>query len=155
MLKATARTSRIAAQLQRSLSTLLRRGVKDPRVGNVTVTAVEVARDLSYARIHVLPFAGEHPAEQVLTGLRSAAGFLRGELARELKLRHAPRLEFRLDTAIEGAHHLTQLIESAVQADRSRGVSEQAGEADGASAAHGAGEAEGLGEPVPPAGRDA
>src|ERR1700728_3257563 len=122
MLKATARTSRIAAQMQRSLSTLLRRGVKDPRVGNVTVTAVDVANDLSYARIHVLPFAGEHPAEQVLAGLRSAAGYLRGEIARELKLRHAPRLEFHLDTAIEGAAHLTQLIESAVQADRARGA---------------------------------
>jgi ribosome-binding factor A len=145
MLKATARTSRIAAQMQRSLSMLLRRGVKDPRVGNVTVTAVDVANDLSYARIHVLPFAGEHPAEQVLTGLRSAAGFLRGEVARELKLRHAPRLEFRLDTAIEGAQHLTQLIESAVQADRSRG----AGEADGA------GEAHGHGDPDLPADEDA
>jgi len=126
MLKATPRTSRIAAQMQRSLAELLRRGVKDPRVGNVTVTAVEVANDLSYARIHVLPFAGEHPAAQVLTGLRSAAGYLRGEVARELKLRHAPRLEFYLDTAIEGALHLSQLIEGAVQADRERG----AGEAD-------------------------
>jgi ribosome-binding factor A len=126
MLKATPRTSRIAAQMQRSLAELLRRGVKDPRVGNVTVTAVDVANDLSYARIHVLPFAGEHPADQVLTGLRSAAGYLRGEVARELKLRHAPRLEFYLDTAIEGALHMSQLIESAVQADRVRG----AGEAD-------------------------
>jgi ribosome-binding factor A len=124
MLKATPRTSRIAAQMQRSLAELLRRGVKDPRVGNVTVTAVDVANDLSYARIHVLPFAGEHPADQVLTGLRSAAGYLRGEVARELKLRHAPRLEFYLDTAIEGALHLSQLIESAVQADRARGAGE-------------------------------
>src|ERR1700722_15298481 len=122
MVKATPRTSRIAAQMQRSLSTLLRRGVKDPRVGNVTVTAVDVANDLSYARIHVLPFAGEHPAEQVLTGRVSAAGFRGGKTARKLKLRHAPRLEFHLDTAIEGAQHLTQLIESAVQADRSRGA---------------------------------
>ena len=97
MLKATARTSRIAAQMQRSLALLLRRDVKDPRVGNVTVTAVDVANDLSYARIHVLPFAGGHAPAQVLTGLRSAAGFLRGQVARELKLRHAPRLEFRLD----------------------------------------------------------
>ena len=122
MPKATARTSRIAAQMQRSLAALLRREVKDPRVGNVTVTAVDVANDLSHARIHVLPFAGEHPAEQVLTGLRSAAGYLRGELARELKLRHAPRLEFYLDTAIEGAMHLTQLIAGAVQVDRARGT---------------------------------
>jgi ribosome-binding factor A len=130
MLKATPRTSRIAAQMQRSLATLLRRGVKDPRVGNVTVTAVDVANDLSYARIQVLPFAGEHPAEQVLTGLRSAAGYLRGQLARELKLRHAPRLEFHLDTAIEGAQQLTQLIERAVQADRARGAGEAHGHAE-------------------------
>lgn len=132
MLKATARTSRIAAQMQRSLSELLRRGVKDPRVGNVTVTAVDVANDLSYARIQVLPFAGELPAEQVLTGLRSAAGYLRGELARELKLRHAPRLEFHLDTVIEGAQHLTALIEGAVQSDRARssGAAEPQGKPD-------------------------
>jgi ribosome-binding factor A len=145
MLKATARTSRIAAQMQRSLALLLRRDVKDPRVGNVTVTAVDVANDLSYARIHVLPFAGGHAPAQVLTGLRSAAGFLRGQVARELKLRHAPRLEFRLDTAIEGAQHLTQLIESAVEADRSRGAGETAG----------GGEAHDRGDPEPPAHEDA
>ncbi|HXL98209.1 MAG TPA: 30S ribosome-binding factor RbfA [Steroidobacteraceae bacterium] len=130
MLKSTPRTSRIAAQMQRSLSTLLRRGVKDPRVGNVTVTAVDVANDLSYARIHVLPFAGELPAAQVLTGLRSASSYLRGELARELKLRHAPRLEFHLDTTIEGAQRLTQLIERAVQADRSRGAGQSGAQAE-------------------------
>jgi ribosome-binding factor A len=151
MLKTTARTSRIAAQMQRSLAALLRRGVKDPRVGNVTVTAVDVANDLSSARIHVLPFAGEHPAEQVLAGLRSAAGFLRGELARELKLRHAPRLEFQLDTVIEGAHHLTQLIESAVQADRLRG----AVAADGHGESGGHGEPEGQGAADVPADEDA
>src|SRR5471030_1645743 len=120
MLKATARTSRIAAQMQRSLAELLRRGVKDPRVGNVTVTAVMLAGDLSVARIHFLPFAAAQPADEVLAGLRSAAGFLRGELARELKLRHAPRLEFQLDTDLERAQQLTQLIEGAVKADRAR-----------------------------------
>ena len=102
MLKATARTSRIAAQMQRSLATLLRRGVKDPRVGNVTVTAVDVAQRPELSRAFTccrLP-ASTRPSE-VLAGLRSAAGFLRGEIARELKLRHAPRLEFQLDTAIE------------------------------------------------------
>jgi ribosome-binding factor A len=122
MLKQNARTSRIAAQMQRSLAMLLRRGVKDPRVGNVTVTAVEVANDLSYARIHVLPFAAAQPADEVLAGLRSAAGFLRGEVARELKLRHAPRLEFLLDAAIENAQRLTALIDGAVKADRAHGA---------------------------------
>jgi ribosome-binding factor A len=132
MPKTSARTSRIAAQMQRSLATLLRRGVKDPRVGNVTVTAVDVAGDLSHARIFVLPFAGSHPGAEVLAGLQSAAGYLRGEVARELKLRHAPRLEFALDTAIEHAQQLTALIQTAVADDRARAASE-AEEVSGAS----------------------
>jgi ribosome-binding factor A len=118
--KSSPRTERIAAQMQRSLAALLRRGVKDPRVGNVTVTAVILSPDLSGARIHVLPFAGAHSGDELLAGLRSAAGFLRGELARELKLRHAPRLEFQLDTAIESARRLTQLIDGALRSDRAR-----------------------------------
>ena len=120
MRPANARNSRIASQMQRSLAALLRRGVKDPRVGNVTVTAVEVANDLSYARFHVLPFGAARSGADLLAGLRSAAGYLRGELARDLKLRHMPRLEFQLDEAIENAHRLTSLIEGAVKSDRSR-----------------------------------
>jgi ribosome-binding factor A len=118
--KSSARAVRIAAQMQRSLSSLLRRGVKDPRVGNVTITAVELAPDLSVARVHFLPFASTHPSAQVIAGLRSAAGYLRGEVARELQLRHAPRLEFELDTAIERAVQLTALIDHAVDTDRAR-----------------------------------
>jgi ribosome-binding factor A len=118
--KSSARNSRIAAQVQRSLAELLRRGVKDPRVGNLTITAVEVAKDLSFARVHVLPFASSQPAADLLEGLRSAAGYLRGELARELKLRHMPRLDFQIDEVIEKAHRLSGLIDSAVKSDRER-----------------------------------
>ena len=117
----SARVARIAAQLQRSLVELLRRDVKDPRVGNVTITAVTLAPDLSVARVHFLPFGAAHTGEEVLAGLTSAAGFLRGELARDLKLRHAPRIEFQLDTELERAQHLSQLIDRAVKSDRSRG----------------------------------
>lgn len=119
-MSSAARAARIAAQMQRSLAQLLRRDVKDPRVGNVTVTAVSLAADLSVARIHFLPFGMAHTGDEVLSGLRSAAGFLRGELARDLKLRHAPRLEFELDTDLERAQQLTQLIDRAVSTDRSR-----------------------------------
>jgi ribosome-binding factor A len=119
-MSSAARVARIAAQLQRSLADLLRRDVKDPRVGNVTVTAVSLAPDLSVARIHFLPFGMAHTGDEVLSGLRSAAGFLRGELARDLKLRHAPRLEFQLDTDLERAQQLTQLIDRAVSTDRTR-----------------------------------
>jgi ribosome-binding factor A len=113
-----ARNARIASQMQRALAPLLRRDVKDPRVGNVTVTAVTLAADLSTATVYVLPFAdrGTDPPA-MLAGLNSAAGFLRGQLARELKLRHAPRLQFRLDEQLDQAHHLTTLIDQAVATD--------------------------------------
>jgi ribosome-binding factor A len=115
----SARASRIAAQMQRALAELLSRGeVKDPRVGNVTITSVVLPSDLSVARVHFLPFAGTHSAAEALEGLRSAAGYLRGELARDLKLRYAPRLEFELDADLLRAQQLTELIDSAVKADR-------------------------------------
>jgi len=131
-MSSNARSARVAAQMQRSLAQLLRRGVKDPRVGNVTVTAVSVAADLSVAQVHVLPFASTHPADEMLAGLRSAAGYLRGEVARELKLRHAPRLEFALDVDLERAHRLTELIDRTARDERARaggGAAPDAGEA--------------------------
>jgi ribosome-binding factor A len=118
MPKTNARTQRIEAQMQRALAALLLRGVKDPRVGRLTVTAVSLAPDLSVARIFFLPFGATHPATEVLAGLTSAGGYLRGELARELRLRHAPRLEFQLDTQLERAQQLSQLIDTAVKDDR-------------------------------------
>jgi ribosome-binding factor A len=127
MPKSNARTHRIEAQMQRALAELLTRGVKDPRVGKVTVTGVRMAPDLSVARVDFLPFAGSRPAQEVLAGLTSAAGYLRGEVARELKLRHAPRLEFRVDEDLDRAQRLTELIHSAVADDAARsGASEPA-----------------------------
>jgi ribosome-binding factor A len=114
----TSRTARIESQMQRALAALLMRGVKDPRVGNVTVTAVSVQKDLSAARVWFLPFGKVADPAAQLEGLASAAGFLRGEVARQLGLRHAPKLEFILDTGLEQAVHLTQLIDRAVASDR-------------------------------------
>lgn len=113
-----ARHQRIAAQMQRTLAELVPRAVKDPRVGHLTITAVSLLEDLSVARIWFLPFGKGRDVEEQLAGLRSAAGFLRGEVARQLGLRHAPRLEFFVDTALEQAQALTQLINRAVASDR-------------------------------------
>ena len=112
------RHQRIEAQLQRSLAELVPRAVKDPRVGNLTITAVSLQEDLSAARIWFLPFGKPREVDEQLAGLKSAAGFLRGEVARQLGLRHAPRLEFLLDTTFEHAQALTQLINAAVASDR-------------------------------------
>jgi len=99
--------------MQRALSEVISREVNDPRVGNVTVTAVSVSPDMKAARIYFVPFASKNPKEMVQAGLQRASGFLRGELARRLGLRYMPRLEFVFDESIDRAARLTDLIEKA------------------------------------------
>jgi ribosome-binding factor A len=118
--KAGGRTARIEAQMQRALAELLSRGVKDPRVGSVTITAVSMAADMSSAKVHFMPFGDRHSVTEVSAGLESASGFLRGAVGRELALRHAPRLIFIHDTLIEKAQALTSLIDRAISSDRAR-----------------------------------
>jgi len=112
------RLGRIEGEMQRVLSTLVAREVRDPRVGNITLTSVSVAPDMSTARIWFVPFGDKHTPEQVSEGLNRAAGFLRGELGRALQLRHAPKLEFIYDQQIENADKLTRLINGAVKSDQ-------------------------------------
>jgi ribosome-binding factor A len=119
---AEARTRRIESEIQRVLSELISRGVKDPRVGNVTITAVSLAADMGVAKIFFTPFASRNPAEEVRVGLNSASGYLRGEIGRRLRLRHAPRLEFLIDDTVDKAAHLTGLINRAVASDRAVGA---------------------------------
>ncbi len=114
------RARRIEEQLKRLLSELIRREVKDPRVGLVTVTAVEVSRDLGHARVFFTPFAGVGDAAASLEALRHAAGFLRREVGHALRLRVAPELDFRLDESVEHGARLSALIHDAVASDRRR-----------------------------------
>jgi ribosome-binding factor A len=114
------RLGRIEGEMQRVLSTLVSREVRDPRVGNVTFTAVNVAPDMSTARVFFVPFGNKHTPEEVTEGLNRASGFLRGELGRALQLRHAPKLEFVYDQQIEHADKLTRLIDGAVKSDQSQ-----------------------------------
>src|SRR5690606_25259991 len=104
------RHRKIEGEMQRVLSELISREVKDPRVGNVTITGVSVSPDLSVARIFFVPFASQHEPDEVQAGLTRAGGFLRGEVGRRLRIRHAPRLEFVFDDTIDKASHLTSLI---------------------------------------------
>jgi ribosome-binding factor A len=115
-----ARRRRVEAEIQRVLAEVIVRDVKDPRVGNVTITAVSLAQDMGSARVFFTPFASSNPAEEVRAGLTRAGGFLRGEVGRRLQLRHAPRLEFLIDNTPERAAHLTDLIDHAVKGDRER-----------------------------------
>jgi ribosome-binding factor A len=136
---AQSRNQRIESEIQRVLSALIAREVKDPRVGNVTITAVTMLKDKSAAKIFFTPFASTNPPQQVRIGLTHAGGFLRGELGRRLGLRHAPRLEFVYDDTVEGAAHLTGLIEKAVAGDRAHAEPEAPAADDAAGTAGGDG----------------
>src|SRR5436305_15044031 len=114
MSQRNSRQQRVATQMQRTLAELLPRAVKDPRVGRVTITGVSLLEDFSSERVWSLPFGGARATDEQLAGLQSAAGFLRGELARQLGLRHAPRLEFCVDTAPAQAQALSALTDTAV-----------------------------------------
>jgi len=113
-----ARQQRVESELQRVVAELVSREVKDPRVGMVTITAVQVSPDMGSARVLFVPFGERHSPEEVGEGLRRAAGFLRGEVGRRLGLRHAPRLDFEYDESIERADRLTRLIDHAVRDDQ-------------------------------------
>jgi len=117
MAPSKARQQRIESELQRVIAELVAREVKDPRVGAITVTGVQVAADMGTATVLFVPFGGQHAPEEVQSGLSRAAGFLRGEVGRRLGLRHAPRLDFQFDTSLERADRLTRLIDQAVKAD--------------------------------------
>ena len=112
MAKDNPRARRLGEQIQRELTQLLRRDVKDERIGNVTITGVRVTGDMRTARVYYLVFGKDGPDPKVQRGLESAAGFLRNALSRSLMIRYTPTLSFELDTSIEHGVRLTQLIDS-------------------------------------------
>ncbi len=114
------RARRIEEQLKRLLSELVRREVKDPRVGLITITAVEVSRDLTHAKVFFTPFAGIGDAAVMLEALQHAAGYLRIQVRNQMRLRAAPELDFQLDDSIERGARLSALITDAVDKDRLR-----------------------------------
>src|ERR1700733_6058018 len=106
------RAKRLGEQIQRELTELLRRDVKDERIGNVTITAVNVTGDLRTARVYYLVFGKDGPDPKVQQGLTSAAGFLRNALSKSLMIRYTPTLSFELDTSIEHGVGRPRLIDS-------------------------------------------
>jgi ribosome-binding factor A len=120
MAKEYSRTQRIGDQMQRELSELIRREVKDPRVGLVTITAVDVSRDLGHAKVFITVM-GQEAADavpQTLKALTNAASFLRLHLGRVMQLRSVPQLHFHFDESVSRGAHLSALIERAVAEDR-------------------------------------
>ena len=113
------RTERINALLREQLSELVQRSVKDPRVtGLVSITAVEVTRDLSQAKVHVSVYGTPEERASVLVGLTSAASFFRRELRQRLDLRWIPDLVFVADTSIERGARVLELMRQLDEGER-------------------------------------
>jgi len=119
MAKEFSRTRRVADQIQRHLAELIQMELDDPRIGMVTVTAVEVSHEFEHARIY-FTVLGKNLDDQALVEdttevLNHAAGFLRRELAHRLKLRTTPELVFVYDKSLEQGNRLSSLIDSVAE----------------------------------------
>ncbi|HZI22942.1 MAG TPA: 30S ribosome-binding factor RbfA [Gemmatimonadales bacterium] len=104
------RPERVAEAIRQTVAEFLTGNVRDPRVGFVTVTAVEVSADLAHARVRVSVMGTDEEKAKSLEGLASAARFLRAQLAKELPLRVAPELRFELDRGLEHAQRIDQVL---------------------------------------------
>jgi len=118
MKKNTQRAQRVGDQIQRELGELLRLHLKDPRIGMVTVTAVEVSPDLSHAKVFFTHLAGAEHAATAVEALQRTAGYLRTELSHRLGLYSVPQLHFAYDDSIESGLKLSKLIDDAIADDR-------------------------------------
>jgi ribosome-binding factor A len=109
------RTLRVADQIQRDLAQLLQFEVKDPRVGMVTLTGVEVTPDYSHAKVFFSTLVDNAKIHEVEQGLNAARGFLRRELGRKLGIHQTPELHFVHDQSVARGAALSQLIDTALK----------------------------------------
>ncbi len=106
------RIERVNSLIRQEISELLQRQVKDPRLGNlVAVTNVSTSPDLRHAKIFISRIGSEEEKQETLSVLAAASGFFRNELAKRLRLRHIPELNFQWDDSIERGDYLLQLID--------------------------------------------
>lgn len=106
------RLRRIAERVREEMSEMLVKEVADPRLVGIQITDVKVDRELSFADVFVSAVQGEERSEEILRGLRHAAGFFRSELAARVDLRAFPKLRFHWDPTPERADHIEQLLAS-------------------------------------------
>jgi ribosome-binding factor A len=114
------RSRRIAEQVQRELSDIIRLGLKDPRVGMITITDVEMTPDNAHAKVFFTVLGQQPRIDEAAAGLQHAAGYLRSQLAQRIKIRIVPQLHFEYDASVERGIRLSQLIDAAVADDKKR-----------------------------------
>src|SRR6267143_668680 len=111
------RPERVSEMIRQAVGAFLTGDVRDPRIGFVTVTGVEVSPDLTHANIRVSVMGTDEEKEKSLEGLGSAARYLRAQLSQELRLRTSPELHFHLDRGIEHAQRIDRVLKELKESD--------------------------------------
>jgi len=122
MAKPFGRVQRVADFLRRELSSLIQQQLRDPRLGMISITDVEVSRDLAHARVFVTVLGCDtnEEAEESIEVLNNASGFLRTEMSRMLTMRVAPALKFIFDDSVQRGLEISSLIDKAINSDKQR-----------------------------------
>lgn len=111
------RSDRVAGSLRRELAQLIQKEVKDPEVGFISLSDVEVTRDLAHAKVFITVFETEK-ADSSLKALNRAAGYLRHRLGQQMRIRSVPELHFHHDASVETGLRMDNLIDEAISSDR-------------------------------------
>ena len=115
------RTDRVAQQVQQEIAMILQRDFKDPRVGWVTVSSVDVSKDLAYVTVFVTLLGQEDDAEkieQTITILNKANGFFRGEIGKRMRLRIVPEIKFAYDNSLVTGIEMSKKVDEAINKDK-------------------------------------
>ncbi|MFC4768831.1 30S ribosome-binding factor RbfA [Effusibacillus consociatus] len=111
------RVSRVGEQLKKEISNIIQNELKDPRIGFITVTDVEASGDLQIAKVYVSVLGSAEQREESLKALRSAAGFIRSEVGKRIRLRLTPELIFQLDTSLDYSTKIQEVLRD-INSDR-------------------------------------
>jgi len=121
MPKEYSRTSRVSQQIQKELARILQQEVKDPRIGMVTISGVDVTRDLAYATVFVTFLTiGDQTNDESLEGLNAAAGYIRRLLGKAMRLRIVPEVRFTFDSTLTEGLRISELVSGAVKVDQTK-----------------------------------
>lgn len=111
------RANRVAEEIKREIAQMLREEIKDPRVGFVTLTGVDVTSDLRYAKVFFSVYGSDEEKEQTMAVLQKAQGYIRSELGKRLRLRYTPELSFKFDDSILYGAKIMELLETVKRSD--------------------------------------
>jgi ribosome-binding factor A len=119
MAKEFSRTSRVSQQVQKELARILQQEVKDPRIGMVTISGVDITRDLAYATVFVTFLTiGDQTNDESLKGLNAASGYIRRLLGKAMRLRIVPEVRFTFDETLTEGLRISELVSGAVKNDK-------------------------------------